>query len=432
MAAMALVAGLAVTAVAVRAQAQEKQEKKVKDQGEFDLYNNVVKETDPAKKLQYLNQWVEKYPESDYYEEQLRFYGDLNQPAKVMELAPKVLAKNPKSFTALYLITDSVRKLPNPNDDQLALGRKSAQTLIDNLDALKPANVSDDAWKQNRPVIENLAKDRILWITMKPGTDAVAKKDYPAAEQAFTKMIQQNPDNAEMTYQLGSALISQRDPNKFPQAIYEIARAVAMDPAKGGLPAQTRTQVDTYLNKIYTQYHGADDEGLKQLKALALSSGPLPPAGFKIETSSEISARNEIEFREKNPQLAVWMAIKGKLADTGGEQYFESDVKGADVPKLKGTLVDAKPACRSKELTIALSDATHAEVTLKLDAALTGKPKTGAEMQFKGVPSSFTKDPFMLTMDAEKAGLEGVETEPCAAAPASRRAGTRRSAAKKE
>ena len=75
MAAMAVVAGLAMTTVAVRAQAQEKQEKKVKDQGEFDLYNNVMKETDPAKKLQYLNQWVEKYPESDYYEEQLRFYG---------------------------------------------------------------------------------------------------------------------------------------------------------------------------------------------------------------------------------------------------------------------------------------------------------------------------------------------------------------------
>src|SRR5690348_4470027 len=186
MAAMALVAGLAVTAGAVRAQAQETKEKKVKDQGEFDLYNNVVKETDPAKKLQYLNQWVDKYPESDYYEEQLRFYGDLNQPAKVMELAPKVLAKNPKSFVALYLVTDNVRKVPNVTDDQLAFGRKSAQTLLDNLDGLKPANVSDDAWKQNRPVVENLAKGTIMWITTKPATDAVAKKDYVAAEQAFT------------------------------------------------------------------------------------------------------------------------------------------------------------------------------------------------------------------------------------------------------
>jgi tetratricopeptide (TPR) repeat protein len=348
-----------------------------------------------------------------------------------MELAPKVLARNAKSFVALYLVTDSVRKIPNVTDDQLAFGRKSAQTLLDNFDTLKPSNVTDDAWKQNRPVVENLAKSTIMWITTKPATDAVQKKDYVAAEQAFTKLVQQFPDNADMTYQLGSVLISQRDPNKFAQAIYEIARAVAMDPAKGGLPAQTRTQVDTYLNKIYTQYHGADEDGLKQLKQLALTSGPLPPAGFKIETISEVAARRQQEFQEKNPQLAIWMAIKGKLADTGGEQYFEGEVKGADVPKLKGTLVDAKPACRSKELTIALSDATHAEITLKLDAALAGKPKTGAEMQFKGVPSAFTKDPFMLTMDGEKASLEGVETEPCGPTPA-RRSGARRSAAKKE
>ncbi len=79
---------------------------------------------------------------------------------------------------------------------------------------------------------------------------------------------------------------------------------------------------------------------------------------------------------------------------------------------------------------MALSDATHAEVTLKLDMALAGKPKTGAEFQFKGVPSAFTKDPFMVTMDAERANLEGLETEPCAAAPA-RRGPARRAAKKK-
>src|SRR5579871_340970 len=128
---VALIGALLSTVTPVRTYAQEKQ-KKVKDQGEYDLFTAYTKETDPAKKLQYLNQWVEKYPESDYYEEQLRFYGDLNQPAKVMELAPKVLARNAKSFVALYLVTDSVRKLPNVTDDQLAFGRKSAQTLLDN------------------------------------------------------------------------------------------------------------------------------------------------------------------------------------------------------------------------------------------------------------------------------------------------------------
>jgi len=56
------------------------------------------------------------------------------------------------------------------------------------------------------------------------------------------------------------------------------------------------------------------------------------------------------------------------------------------------------------------------KVSLKLDAALTGKPETGTEIQFKGVPSAFTKDPFMLTMDTEKAKIEGLKMSPCAAA----------------
>jgi tetratricopeptide (TPR) repeat protein len=424
-----LVAALTSSVTTVRTYAQEKQ-KKVKDQGEYDLFNSYTKETDPAKKLQYLNQWVDKYPESDYQEEQLRFYSDLNQPLKVLDLGAKILAKDPKNFAALSLITANIRNLPNATPDQLALGQKAAQTLVDNLDALKPAAVSDDAWKQARPGVEKLGKDTLLYITMKPGSDAEQKKDYVAAEQVYTRALQKYPDSADIAYRLGSVLVSQRNPDKFPQAIYQIARAVAMDPAKGGLPQQTRAQVETYLDKIYTQYHGPDDDGLKQLKALALGS-PTPPAGFRIETQGEIAARKAEQFKKDNPQLALWMGIKGQLSDMNGEQYFESEVKNADIPKLKGTLVDAKPACRSKELTVAISDATHAEVLLKLDMALTGKPKTGTEIQFKGVPSAFVKDPFMLTMDTEKANLDGVETEACAAAPA-RRGGARRSPAKKE
>ena len=429
-------AAMAVLAATLVWSAAEKQvygqaapQKKVKDQGEYDLYNNAVKETDPAKKLQYVNQWAEKYPETDFKEERLQLYDQLNQPAKVVELGQKLLASDPKSLVALTLVAGNVQKLPSPTPDQIGAAQKASQTLLDSLDSLKPAGTADSAWQQVRPKLETLAKGTQMWIVDKPGQDAVQRKDYVAAEQAFTKALQQYPDNAQFAYQLGSALVSQRNADKFPQAIYEIARAVATDPAKGGLPGETRTQVDAYLNRIYTQYHGADDEGLKQLKQLALTS-PFPPASFKLKTANEIAAEKEQEFREKNPQLALWMGIKKQLTDANGEQYFEMAMKGADVPKLKGTLVEAKPACRPKELTVALSDATHAEITLKLDMALAGKPKTGVVFQFKGVPSTFTKDPFMVTMDAERGNLEGLETEACAGAPA-RRGGARRAAKKK-
>jgi hypothetical protein len=161
---------------------------------------------------------------------------------------------------------------------------------------------------------------------------------------------------------------------------------------------------------------------LKQLEALA-SKSPLPPADFKLESSAEGSRRKEEEFRKTNPQLALWMGIKGQLADTNGDQYFAGSLKDADVAgqngakALKGTLLEAKPACRSKELVVAVSDATHPEVTLKLDAALTGKPETAVQIQWDGVPSAFAKEPFMLTMDTEKAKIDGLKVSPCAPAP---------------
>ena len=70
-------------------------------------------------------------------------------------------------------------------------------------------------------------------------------------------------------------------------------------------------------------------------------------------------------------------------------------------------------------------------ITLKLDTALTGKPTAG-EIQWEGVPSAFTADPFMLTMDTEKAKIEGLQVTPCTAAPPARPAGKKGATPKKK
>lgn len=406
--------GTMPTAHAQGAGAAAQPQKKVKDQGEFDLYNSVAKETDPAKKLQYLNQWVEKYPDSDYQEEQLRYYDQLNQPGKVLELGQKILSKNPNNLIALTSICSDIQKVPNATPDQLMLAQSAAQTLLNNLDSLKPSTVTDDQWKQARPQFEALSKGTTEWIVTKPAREAMAKQDYKGAEAAWITIVQQHPDNGQYAYQLGSVVVAEKDPTKYPLAIYEIARALEI----GGLPTQNRPQVEAYLNKIYNAYHGADDEDLKRLRDLS-KGAPLPPADFKIQTAAEVAAIKEEEFKEKNPQLALWMGIKRQLADTNGEQYFEGSMKGTGLPKLRGTLVEAKPACRSKELVVALSDATHPEVTLKLDMPLTNKPNLGTEIQFdQGEPTAFTKDPFNLTLDTEKDKVEGITGEACAATKA--------------
>jgi hypothetical protein len=320
-------------------------------------------------------------------------------------------------------------QIPNATPDQLAAGEKAARALADYANeyftaANKPAGTSDADWAKTKNDVTNLSKAVLINLAMRPGAEAMTKyaadknpDNCKTAEAAYGKALEQFPESAAIAYNLGRAQVClyKVQPEKISAGLYEVARAVVLDPTLGGTAPDPKA-IESYLNNLYTQYHGGDDEGLKQLKAMAKAS-PTPPADFKIKSSSEIAREKEEEFKKSNPQLALWMGIKGQLADQNGEQYFASSLKDAQVPKLKGTIVEGKPACRSKELLVALSDSTHPEVALKLDAALTGKPEAGTEIQWEGVPSAFTKEPFMLTMDTEKAKIENLKATPCAAAP---------------
>jgi hypothetical protein len=51
-----------------------------------------------------------------------------------------------------------------------------------------------------------------------------------------------------------------------------------------------------------------------------------------------------------------------------------------------------------------------------------GKAEPGTELRFTAVPKSFTKEPFMLTMDAEKKNIKGWPAPtPAAKKPAARK-----------
>jgi len=449
-AAIALMGAVILTGTAQFAQAQSPPEKKVKDQGEYDIYNQTLKDlTNPAALLKDLDTWAQKYPDSDWKDDRLYYYitayNGSNQPAKVLEVGSGLMARDlkkvfpdPKAgpqevLTVLYLMSVNVQKLPTPTADQMAAGEKAARQLQEFVPtfftaANKPAGATDAAWNEGRTTMEKVAKDTLMFIAAKPGADALNRytaskdaKECGAAESAYKKALEQFPENAQFAYQLGRALRCQQTagPEKVPQALYEFARAAALDPTLGG--TMDPKALNNYLESAYNTFHGSLD-GLDQLKTAAKAS-PLPPADLKIETATAIAARRQAEFEQSNPQLALWMRIKGALADNNGTTYFENELKDSAVPPMKGTLLEGKPACKSKELLVAIPLPDQhgnpvAEITLKLDTPLTGKPETGGTIQWTGVPKAFTKDPFMLTMEAEKAKVENVKTTPCGAAPA--------------
>ena len=428
-------AGLVATAPraqAQAAQAQPQQKKKaVKDQGEYDLFTAVTKETDPGKKVQLLDQWKAKYPESDYKAERLAYYEQAYAAQgafqKVIDTAKEVLALNPKDVTALYWINflTPVVSATNPAPDALDQAEKAANSL---LQAEMPEGTKPEDWQKAKKDLDALAHKTLGWV-------ALQRKNFELSEKELRQSLEMKANDAQAAMWLGNVLRNQKTPEGQSAALFEFARSVVLEPKEGGLAEPVRKQMDTYLTKAYGAYHGQDDAGLAQLKEQAKASA-LPPPGFKIESATEKAIRQEEEFRKSNPMLALWLSLKKELTGDNGQKFFDERMKGAAVPggvngiqKFKGTIVEAKPEAHSKELIVGISDPKVPEVTIKLDAPVTGKPVIGSVVEFEGVPSAFSKDPFMVTFDVEKSKLAGLEEEKITP----RRAPVRRkSAAKKK
>jgi tetratricopeptide (TPR) repeat protein len=382
-----------------------------KDQQEFTLYDSVTKETDATKKLALLNTWKEKYPESDFKNDRLKIflttYQQLGQPAKMIDTAKEMLAVDPKDITALYWITFLTPTLGSTGSDTLDTGEKAANGL---LVAEKPATVKDDDWTKAKSQTDAVAYTTLGWIAMQ-------RKNNDVAETDFKKSLTVDPKQAQDSYWLGTVILAEKKPEKQAEALFDFARAASYDGPEALTP-EGRKKIDEYLTKVYTSLHG-DTSGLADLKTLAKAS-PTPPADLKIKTAAEIAAEKDEELKKTHPQLALWLTLKGQLLAPEGQTYFDSSMKGAAVPKLKGWLISAKPPVKSKELLVSMDGKDQApNVTLKLvgsdgttAAPLTGKPEVGVEIEFEGIGDSLTKDPaLMVTFNVEKAKITGLKVE---------------------
>ena len=399
--------------------------------GEIDLYNPAVQDLNGAnfeKAVRDLDAWKAKYPESDYQDERLAFYVQAwtgtNQPAKALDAAGALMARDlsqvfpgPEGQAAivrlLYNATWAISHLENPTPEELTAGEKGARQLLAYDRQL--SGVSAEKWAEARAEMRDKAAAALLRIAMAPGTRAMAKHppDCAAAEAVYIKTLDSYPDKAVVSWELGRALNCEAKPVP---AIYEFVRAATLDATLGGAQNDPK-KIRDFAENAYVKFHGSA-EGLEKVRQQVTKS-PLPPPDFQIRSASEIAEEKNAEFEKTNPQLALWMKIRGALTAADGERYFESDLKGAGVPQLTGKLVEAKPACRPRELLVSVplpdSPASgQAEIELKLDKPLAGKPEVNSSFYWEGVPSAFTREPFLLTMDAPVAKIKGLKIAPCA------------------
>jgi hypothetical protein len=422
-----------------------------KDNGEYDLFNQAFKDAqNPAAQIKDLETWAQKYPDSDYKDVRtsmlVQAYGALNppQPAKVLELAAQLMTKNLKTVfddpgdgkrqtlqfffaTATAAGYAGSQYLPNPTAAQVELGRTAARRLKEEgvtffVAANKPANVAEADWNKIHANTDAAADHTLLVLTVYQAEAAMAKNPkVPAeckdiAEPAYRKALADYPNNSYVSYKLAQAMQCQQkeSPDKVFQAIYEYERAAVIDPKLGGVQTDA-TVVPKYADKVYTTIHGST-EGLDDLKAQVKQSA-LPPDDFKIKTAAQVQADQDAEFAKNNPELAMWRSIKSALTDANDPTYFEEKLKDAEGPKLKGVVVES--GCRAKEITVAFpapneTGALTPEVKLKFETALTGKVEPNTEITFEGaVARTFTKEPFLLTMEIDKAKVEGLKVVPC-------------------
>lgn len=414
---VAAAAGLAffltgLTAAPLSAQEQQSSsqqgatQKHYKDRGEYELYLKVTQTKDPQQRLQLLNTWNDKYPTSDFKEDRLEYFvttlGELagkdpSQRKALLEKCEALLKLNPNDFYSNYYMALYGPQVSgtSPSDVQTASNNllKLAETTF--AANKKPASMSEDQWAKLKNQTLAIGHNALAWA-------AIQNKNTAEAESEYQKSLQIDPNQGTVSALYAKLLY---DDKKFPEALFEYARAAQYAGPGPALPAASRTQLLDFFNKSYAAYHGGAD-GADQVLAQAKTSA-LPPSGFSIVSATQIANQNAAALNQRiqsDPAFKIWFSIKQSL-QSQGDAFFASSLKGFEVPggangvdAFTGTVISATP----DQVVLGVQDPKVPDATLTFTKPLTpdelSKIQVGSQIQFSGVPDSYTANPYMLTI----------------------------------
>ena len=410
---------------AATGQAGQQPQKNYKDRAEYDLYSKIVQTQDPKARLDLLNQWQDKYPQSDFADDRMKYFINTlaqlapTDPASRQQLIQKcqdMLKKDPKYFLANYYIAlwGPAVGGTSPAADLLGQVDAAAHAVLDGVDdtfnaSKKPATVSDTQWSTLKNQAVALAHNALAW-------EAASKKDTATAENEYKASLTANPDQGTVSAAYGKLLV---DDKKYPEGLFEYARAAQYSGPGPAVAADARTKLLDYFNKAYKDFHGSAD-GADQILAQAKTNA-LPPADLNITSQADMAnkAAADINGRiQSDPQFGLWYSIKQSLQDKG-DDFFNSTVKDAEIPggangvkNFTGTVISVDPPDHPTKVVVGVEDGTKPDATLEFSQPLPtealDKIKVGQKIDFSGVADSYTKDPYMLTF--KDPTIPGVQT----------------------
>jgi hypothetical protein len=289
--AMAVASLILVSTPALRA--QDSSQITIQDPAEFNSYQNAITQTDPGQKAAALEGFLQAYPQSvvkkAVLDQLIDSYYQLNQPAKVIDAANRLLQVDPNNMKAIYasvnlkkqqcssaLDASGVATDPQTCDDAAVLAQKG-------LTAPKPAGTSDADWSKLTSAAYPAFHSAIAF------DDAVSKKDFAGAIKEYNaELMLYSPDACTQpgpcladTLQLAQAYAKPGDSRDEVKAVWFYARALDFAP-----PAY-KTQIEPQLDYWYKRYHGTLDgdaainQQIAAIEAQAQST-LFPPASFSI------------------------------------------------------------------------------------------------------------------------------------------------------
>lgn len=385
--------------------ATQQKQKHYKDRAEYDLYLKVTKTTNPQERLQVLNTWEDKYPNSDFKEDRLAYFvrtlaelapKDASQRKALLEKCEALLKINPNDFYSNYYVA---LYGPQVSGTPASEVETSANALLKLADALfvpskKPASMSEDQWTKTKNQTLAIGHNALAWAN-------IQNKNAAAAESEYQKSLEVDPDQGTVSALYAKLLY---DDKKFPEALFEYARAAQYAGPGPALSESARTQLMSFFNKSYQTYHGGSD-GADQVLAQAKTHA-LPPSGFNIVSATQIANQNAAALNQRiqsDPAFKIWFSIKQSL-QSQGDEFFNSSVKGFEVPggaegvnNFTGTVISVNP----NQVVLGVQDPKTPDATLTFTKPLTpdelGKIQVGSQIQFSGVVDSYTANPYMLT-----------------------------------
>lgn len=396
-----------------------------KDRQEYDLFLKMSQTQDPRARLEQLNAWQDKYPQSDVATLRLKYYvatlailaqtaAEERQP--LLSKCQELLKRDPRDMNGQYEISlwGPVVGGASPSSDLLSETNAAAKSFLSGADAAfapanKPRGVSDTDFASAKRFRLSVAHNALAWV-------ATLNKDFTTAEAEYKASLTINPEQGATAAQYAKLLYDQK---RYAEALFQYGRAAQYTGPGPALPPATRLQLMDFFERAFKDFHGGTD-GADQLLAVAKTSA-LPPDNFSVKSAVDVAKQDAERLSARiasDPGFGLWYTIRQTLTGDQAASFFDKHVKDALIPggangvqTFSGIVISIDSLDAPTKMLVGVDDPAKPDATLEfakpLPLSALDKIKVGQKIDFGGVVSGYSKDPYMLTF--KEPTIRGVE-----------------------